>query len=71
MDATKPVTNNTLRNLLICVVIIGVLILGMLVMTKETVQVTASSDGSIMTGEIKRHWKFKGPKQKKLDEPKS
>jgi hypothetical protein len=55
----KPVTNNTLKALLIISIVIGLIVLAVTVGTKETIQLTASEDGKVFTGETKRHWRFK------------
>lgn len=55
----KPVTNNTLKVLLIISIVIGVVALGITLLTKETIQLTASEDGKVLTGETKRHFRFK------------
>lgn len=57
----KPVTNNTLKALLIVSIVVGVVVLGVMFFTKETIQLTASEDGKVFTGETKRHFRFKNP----------
>ena len=54
----KPVSNNTLKSLLIIVIVIGTVALGVIFLTKETIQLTASEDGKVFTGETKRHFRF-------------
>lgn len=58
MEGTKPVTNSTLKTMLIVVLLVAVVTLAAVVVRKQTVQLTISEDGQIATGEIKSHWKL-------------
>jgi hypothetical protein len=62
MENTKPVTNNTLYKLLIAVLVMAVIILGLVALRKQTIQLTPSDDGTLLTGEVRNHWKFKSNK---------
>lgn len=53
----KTTTNKQLKTILIAVLVVSVIVMGALLMRKQTVQLTMSEDGSLATGEIKNHWK--------------
>lgn len=51
----KPVSNTTL---LIAVVAVGLLVIGVMFYTRETIQLTTSEDGKVLTGSTKRHFRL-------------
>lgn len=52
-------TNKQLRTLMMISIALSVTVLAIVVWGKKTIQLTADSTGTIQTGEMKQHLKFK------------
>lgn len=52
-------TNKQLRTLVMLSLAIGIVTLAIVIWGKKTIQLTTDSTGTIQTGEMKQHLKFK------------